>query len=141
MLLLASQLAWYHSVPEKSKVSRAQQLQEPELKLPICENEYLVLLFYETGMYEIGGMGGIVPMSWNTIQSWINLTERDLEVYEKMLIKEMSEAYVSEYNAGTDPNRTRPYVEFAEKISVDEVSKNAAAFKAALLATVAAQRI
>lgn len=139
MLLLARQLAWYHSVPEGSKISRQQQLQEPELKLPECENEFLVLLFYEAGMYDCGA-AGIIPLSWHTIACWLELLERDISLFDKETIRKMSEAYVSEYNAASDKNRARPFVEMAEVITEDEVAKNAKSLKESLLAVAKAQQ-
>lgn len=91
-------------------------------------------------MYDCGA-SGIVPLSWSTIDSWITLMERDtLSIYDKKLIRDMSEAYVGEYNAGTDKNRMRPYIEMAERISEEEVAKNAKAFEESMMAVIKAQQ-
>lgn len=60
-------------------------------------------------MYGIG-MNGIIPLTWLEISSWLTVTERVLQPWEKEAIKKMSEAYCSEYHAATeDPNRNVPY--------------------------------
>jgi hypothetical protein len=133
-------LAWYDSAPNNSKVSRKQQLNEPELKLPECENEFLVFLFYEVGIHDIGA-NGIVPLTWQTIESWLNVMERDLTIFEKKTIKDMSAAYVDEYRkASDDINCPRPYIEYVEEVSAEDQAEAARIQKEAFLNAIKMQR-
>ena len=136
--MLARQLGWYHSKPDNSKKTRAIQLEEPELILPQCEDEFQVLLFYESGMYDLGGMGGIQPLSWLSLNCWETGTERNIGFYRRKLLLEMSAAYVDEYNLATsEPLRPRPYSVYIPPTE-DEMKKAAEAQKKALLAVAAA---
>jgi hypothetical protein len=122
-----------NAVPDGEKVSRletlrntAKELEEaseqdgssPEplnTPLPNIEGaEYLVALLHEAGTVGQGGMG-IVPLSWMDIQSWIVVTGRDnLVLWEKGMIKRMSEAYSGAYSRGSEKNSKAPYGNITE---------------------------
>jgi broad specificity phosphatase PhoE len=87
--------------------------------LPDVEGaEYLVSLLNEAGLVSQTGMG-VAPLEWPHIESWLNVTELSLTVWEKLTIKNMSEAYAGEYNQASDPNRPAPYVHVDEEMKVD----------------------
>lgn len=88
------------------------------LKLPNLEEAaYLIGLLLEAGLASTSGMGA-VPLSWQDIDAWIRVTESSPSVWQKLLVRELSEAYVAELNLASDVNRPDPY------IHVDEVEKD-----------------
>ncbi len=111
-------MAWLHATPKEAKQSRITQLrladlQHPLISLPevggaICYVEWL----QEVGTYLSNGMS-IVPVTWQEIDAWVRCTEISEAIpwCGKKLIKELSEAYVSEYHAANDPQRPAPYKE------------------------------
>jgi hypothetical protein len=103
-------------VPEGSKKSRMKGYSEQDeehlkLRLPnIEEAEYLIQHLYEAGVMLSNGMGA-TPLTWQEIDAWIRVTQRVVPIWERSLIRELSEAYVSEYNQAADKSRPAPYVE------------------------------
>lgn len=118
-----------------------QQLKEPEPVLPHCDDEFLVLLFYEAGMYELNG-GNVCSLSWTTLKDWKELLERDdIGHYEIKLLKRMSECYVNEYHAASaDKFRIPPDYVVPEEIPQEEVNERAKSLKENLLAVAAAMK-
>lgn len=115
-------LGWLHSIPEGSKKSRvasftASDENHPFLEMPDIDTEcaagYLVGLLHEAGLMSSSGMGP-VPLSWTEINAWLQVTELELTVWERLTIKRMSEDYVGE-RCETDPNRPAPYSRRAEE--------------------------
>lgn len=110
------QLAWLHAVPEGSKKSRLTAFTESDgesvfLTFPELDGAgYLVALFQEAGLCMSNGMGA-VPLTWQEIESWLRTTELRLTVWEKMSIREMSEAYVAELGKSTNKYCAAPFVQ------------------------------
>lgn len=98
---------------------RSQDENHPLLSLPDIETEhaagYLIGLLHEAGLMSSNGMGP-VPISWQEIDSWMSVTEAEISVWERMMIKTLSDEYVSELVQATAPNRPAPY----NQIQVDE---------------------
>jgi len=67
------------------------------------------------------GMGAI-PLTWLEIEAWLNVTELGLTVWEKLIIKDMSDAYVAELTKSTAKDATAPYT-----VPVDPEEVNRAA--------------
>jgi len=85
------------------------------LKLPEVENAgYLVALLNEAGLASSNGMG-VVPLSWQEIDSWLKCTNLELSVWEKLTIKLLSETYVGEFSQASAKDRPPPYVPQAEE--------------------------
>lgn len=110
------QLAWLHAVPEGSKKSRLVAFKETSddestfLQFPELDGaEYMVALFREAGTVLSNGMGAI-PLTWQEITAWLDATELELSVWEKLTIREMSEAYAAELQAATAKHAVAPYV-------------------------------
>lgn len=80
--------------------------------MPDVETEhsagYIVGLLHEAGLMSSTGMGP-VPLSWVDIQAWITCTGLSLDVWEMLVIKHLSELYVSE-RLDTDPNKLPPWI-------------------------------
>lgn len=109
-------MAWLHAVPEGSKKSRLASYREqdedsPFLKLPDIDEtaEYLINLWQEAGLVSTSGTG-IIPLTWVDINAWLSVTELTLPVHDKLVIKQLSEAYAAEYNAASDKDRPAPYL-------------------------------
>jgi hypothetical protein len=110
-------------VPEGSKSSRLKSFSALDedsnfLKLPKVDGaEYLVSLLYEAGLCGSVGMG-VVPLTWNEIESWHRFTSLDLSIWERLLIKSLSEEYASELSRASAKDHPAPY------IHVDEIEIN-----------------
>lgn len=120
-------LAWLHAVPEGQKKSRMATLRaanddQPSLKLPdVGEGAYIVGMVHEAGLVSSSGMG-VVPLSWQEIDAWIRVTESVPQLWERLLIRELSEAYVAEFNQASEKGRESPWsppVEEVESVRVD----------------------
>lgn len=121
------QLAWLHATPEGSKKNRLTAFKDQPgdddssfLQFPdIGEADYLVALFHEAGLMLSQGMGP-VPLTWQEIESWLRTTELTaLSVWEKLVIKEMSEVYVSELAKSSSKTAEAPYVPAVEPEDID----------------------
>lgn len=125
------QLAWLHAVPEGSKKSRLTQLKESDgesvfLQFPELDGaEYMVTLFQEAGLMSSNGMGA-VPLSWQEIESWLDVTELRLTVWEKLTIREMSDAYVAALHQSTGKHDPAPYV---PAVTPEEIDRKAVSSK------------
>lgn len=78
----------------------------------------MVTLLQEAGTMQSNGMGA-VPLTWQEIESWLNTTERDLSIWEKLTIREMSEVYVSEFITASAKDAAAPYVPPVEPEGID----------------------
>lgn len=122
------QLAWLHAVPEGSKTSRLKSFNDKDddsafLQFPELDGSgYLVNLWQEAGLIMSNGMG-VVPLTWQEIESWLRVTELQLTVWEKLTIREMSEAYAAESAKATDKHAAPPYT------AVSEIDRPAVASK------------
>lgn len=107
-------LAWLHAVPEKAKESRQKSLKAANedsllLQLPeLGEAEYMVPLLYEAGLVEQSGMG-ITGLSWKELNSWQECTQVKLHTWEVTTLKQMSDAYASEFSQASKPDHPAPY--------------------------------
>lgn len=99
----------------------------PGLALPdLSESkaEHVVGLLFECGLMSSNGMGP-VPLSWQEIEAFLRVTEKDyLPLWEKQMIKSLSEAYVSEYVRASEHGRPDPFVQAPEKIDREAVSNS-----------------
>jgi hypothetical protein len=126
-------LAYLHAVPEGSKKSRLGAFLESSeggessfIKFPDIDGaEYLIALFHEAGPMIPTGMGP-VPLTWQEIDSWLRCTNLSLSNWEKITIKELSEAYVSELNKATAKDASSPFV---PPIEPDEIDRTAVSDK------------
>jgi len=118
-------LAWLHAVPEGGKKSRLTTYREVDedsffLKLPeIDEAGYLISLLQEAGLMSSAGMGAL-PLSWQEIEAWLRTTERDISIWERLMIRELSEVYVGELNQASAKDRAAPYTHVEEdEVKID----------------------
>ncbi len=110
------QLGWLNATPEKAKKSRAQTFREisedhSSLRLPdIGAAVGLVELWQEAGSFLNTGMGP-VPLTWSEIDAWMRVTKRNVPVWARTLIRNLSETYVQELTEARDPSRPAPFVD------------------------------
>ena len=123
-------LAWLHATPEGSKKSRLAHFKQvdedhPFLELPDIQNEhaagYVIGLLHEAGLMSSNGMGP-VPLSWLELESWMRCTGQELPLWERLVVKTLSEEYVSELVQAKDKNRPAPFTPAPEEIDRKEVS-------------------
>lgn len=99
----------------------------PGLALPdLSESkaEYIVGLLFEAGLMGSNGMSP-VPLSWQEIEAFLRVTEKNyLPLWEKQMIKSLSEAYVSEYVRASEHGRQDPFVQAPEKIDREAVANS-----------------
>ena len=111
-------------MPEGSKKSRLKSYTDLDgtssfLTMPSLDGaEYLVQLLYEAGLVQSNGMGA-TALSWTEIESWIRVTQISLSVWERLLIKSMSEVYAGELSQATAKDRPSPYVHVDEALEIN----------------------
>jgi hypothetical protein len=95
-----------------------------EVQLPEIPDQwtYLLGLFFLSGQAIQTGMG-LAPISWQEIKAFIEVNDLDLMLFEKELLKKMSEAYCAESHRATDPHRPAPYVEEKEEDEIDRIAQ------------------
>ena len=116
----AGHKGWLSAVPDpkfdkkdspSEKTRRAQLSKQGSglVKLPEVEGyKYLVDVFEDLGMFNYGTNGPEV-VKYQEIESYCNLTGTTLTPAEVMLIRRMSQEYVSRYYTGEDPGSAAPY--------------------------------
>lgn len=75
--------------------------------------EYIVAHLNNLGWCESSGMG-LSPISFTEIKAYVDLTDSPLTVDEVMIIRKMSQSYVSEVQ-NKDPNAKPPFGSFSVK--------------------------
>lgn len=94
----------------------------PEIQLPPTGVDYLVGHFFSSGQCLQTGQG-LVPLSYQEIKAYDELTDAELLTWEVRILKKMSDAYCSEYSRASDPNRPAPYRKEVNPEEVDQVAK------------------
>jgi hypothetical protein len=94
-----------------------------EIQLPPVPRcfEYLLSFFFLSGQCIQTGMG-ISPLTWVEIESYIRVNELEVLLWEKELLKKMSEAYCAESHKATDPKRPAPYKEEKDEEEIDKMA-------------------
>ena len=118
-------LGWLHATPEGSKKSRMASFKEiseehPLLEMPDIESDYaagyIIGLLLEAGLMSSNGMGP-VPVSWLEISAWLETTELEIGLWEKLTIKTLSEEYVNSLLQSTSPDKQAPFVSQGELLA------------------------
>lgn len=52
---------------------------------------------------------GLIPLTWQEIKAFLEVNELDLTLWERVMLKKMSDAYCVESSRATDINRPAPY--------------------------------
>jgi len=72
--------------------------------------EYILAYLMEVGPVSHGGMG-MAPISYQEIQAWSTLTGTNLSPWDSLMLRQLSRAYVNQYNESKDPHSQAPYEE------------------------------
>jgi hypothetical protein len=133
-------LAWLGCTPDKSRHSRLEQIRgnavrergedgsaivgSAEVHLPEIPMafENLLTFFISSGQATQTGMG-LTSLSWAEIKAWREENELDVTLFERDLLKKMSEAYCAEYVKASDPKRPAPYTPEIKEDEIDHVGK------------------
>ena len=123
-------MAWLHATPEGAKKSRMTALKAMDenhssLQMPDIESEhsagYLVGLLQEAGLMSSTGMGP-VPLSWHEIKCWMEVTGLQLNTWERLTVKALSDEYVSELVQATARDRPMPYSTIPVEEEIDRTA-------------------
>jgi len=102
LTLFARHYAWLHSKPSKQTITRYKQLSSDEFKSPLLEmpkivlGQYLLDYAFEIGPSKSSGQGPAI-LDWADIKAWSDLTNATLDLWELLVIREISKAFVSQY--------------------------------------------
>jgi hypothetical protein len=122
-------MAWLNAIPEGKKKSRRESFEAANadsfhLKLPdIDDAGYIVSMLFEAGTLTQGGMAA-APLTWQEIEAWLRLTSTRTELWERLLVKQLSSEYVSELHAASAIDRPEPFIFMAEVDDVVEQRKH-----------------
>lgn len=108
------------------------------LMMPPVQANYMLELFYKSGMY-LSGMNGAVRLTWSELQAY-QLTTGKLSAWEAEALMDMSRCYVSMLYSGQEPDCPAPYT--TDDIDVVErnrqrVASQIGSFKQSLASVVA----
>jgi len=112
-----------HSKPSKQQVTRFKQLSSEEIKSPLLEmpkidhGQYLLDYAFEIGPSKSGGEGPIV-IDWVDIKAWSDLMCLKLDMWECLVIREISKAFVAQYYDSQGSLVPSPY----QPVIVDKAS-------------------
>lgn len=102
------------------------------LKMPPLEGEeYIVRMVMEAGLVSTNGMGP-TPLSWQEIEAWMRTTASNPSLWERLLIREISEVYVGEFGQASDPQREDPYTHI-EKSEIEDIEEQRRTISSKLL--------
>lgn len=77
---------------------------------------------------------GIVPITWQELRAYRLENDLDLSIWDRGVLHSMSEAYVNEYYAATDPQRPAPWAPIVEEIDPEAELRKAFAWRTILRA-------
>lgn len=85
--------------------------------------QYILDLFFEVlGPY----MGGIEPLSLQEIKAWCDISGVYLAPWEAVAIRNMSRAYVVQFNRSNNSNEPPPYYEATRAVDIGAKLRRAA---------------
>ena len=103
------QLAYYRTTPEKTSTPRYEIYQRGSgIEFPPIEHGAYILQYLEELGYCKSGFNGLVPLDFIDINAYMQSTSTDLLPFEVLLIRKLSNAYVSQ-SYDKDVNAVPPY--------------------------------
>ena len=103
------QLAYYRTTPEKTSTPRYEIYQRGSgIEFPPIEHGAYILQFLEELGYCKSGMNGLIPLDYTEINAYMQSTNTELLPFEVLLIKKLSNAYVSQ-SYDKEVNAIPPY--------------------------------
>lgn len=103
-----------HTKPEKKDLTRYEQLKkdgakDSDIELPKVTLINLVKLLFDDISPATQTGNGLIPLSWQEIQSFIETTGIELTVFELKVIRSASKAYANQSILSTDPKCPPPH--------------------------------
>lgn len=124
--MFARHYAWLHTKPSKQDSTRyAQFSSDEEFKSPLLEMpkiefcQYLLDYAFEIGPSNSGSDGPTI-ITWADIRDWSSLLNIKLDMWEILVIREISKAFVAQYylsQGSTIPSPYQPEVIDQVKVS------------------------
>lgn len=71
--------------------------------MDVDAGDYLIDMLMEAGPAKSSQLGGVEPLDWRDLESYVNLTKKDLEDWESITLIRMSQAYCRGLSEGSDP--------------------------------------
>jgi hypothetical protein len=102
-----------HARPQGQAQSRIEQIKSPDMP-EIKDGKYLLDLLFSIGPAIAG-----YPLTFAELQAWQQSNSIKLDGFESNTIRRLSVAYLSEYNAASDPARPAPYRRIIDRDAVD----------------------
>lgn len=65
---------------------------------------------------------GTVPLTWTEIRNWKECTDTELNTWELITLKTLSDAYTGEYNQASNKTRPAPYSEVDEDVAANRIN-------------------
>lgn len=96
-----SRIAVYREMEEKGH--HARQLEMPEM----MGFRYLVQYLFEAGPVGNNGFGP-EPLTWQEIEAWSRLTQVDLDAWEALTLRKLSDLYSAQLVRSADPKCRAP---------------------------------
>lgn len=124
-----SYLAYLHCAPvakdgKRSKQSRLQMyyaIKGAVPKMPVVRHEaYLTDWLSEAGTVMIGA-NGFVPLNWQELQAWCQMTGRRLDWWQAETLRKMSEAYANWAARGQQYDAEPPWSSEPVKSKSDKI--------------------
>jgi hypothetical protein len=103
-----------HTKPDKKKVTRIEQLKlngatDQDIDMPKVTLTGLIKLLFESVSPALNSGNGLVPLSWQEIESFVRVNGFELNSFELRVIKNASKAYVMQSNLSSDPKCPPPH--------------------------------
>lgn len=115
MTLFARHYAWLHTKPSKQDSTRFAQFSSDEdnpsplLQMPKIEfGQYLLDYAFEIGPSNSGSEGPTV-ITWTDIKDWSDLLGVKLDMWEILVVREISKAFVAQYYMSQGSTVPSPY--------------------------------
>lgn len=101
--------AWLHTVPEKQEQSRYERYVEQGVTIVVPEMKcsYLFDYLLQVGTMSFNGMAN-VPLSWQELNAWVQVTGITLNEWELRVIRRASEVYVNQLELSKKPDAPMP---------------------------------
>lgn len=128
-------LAYLHSTPvvengkrnTKSRLAQYLTITGAAPKMPDVRDRYLINWLSDLGTVQMGA-NGFLPISWQEIKSWADLTSRKIDWWESQTLRLMSESY-SNWSHKAQKADVEPPWYSEETLKQDDSSKFKDSFK------------
>ena len=89
--------------PKESRLMRCNANNTPAPFVELTEGGYLLSILMEAGPIKSSPMGGVQSLDWGDLSDYNAIAGAELESWEAKLVYEMSDAFFTGMNEGTNP--------------------------------------